>query len=206
MPQLYDVLDPYIGPGKSFKIQPDGRSQTELSNKGRFGFWVESQFNILPNKDQAPDLNGIELKSVMLKGDANRPVFKHMAIGNISRTEFDQMQKGTLQFSKSTPNRKARNTLTVFYNRTDDYSYSILKQMYVRFADQSESMMDELKRDFDLLCKHARSTSYESLGSVPAPATRYLSIKRKGDCYYTYPCWHFTVAWTRAVYNAKSSN
>lgn len=203
--KLYEVLEPHIGIENMFEIVEDGTSQTSLTNKGRFGFWVEGQFKVIPNRSQDPDLGNVELKSVMIKGSSSNPTFKDMAIGNITWDEFLKIRDEDLDFKQSLPYRKAQNTLTVFYRRTDEYWYCIERQMYVSFSQQSKALIDALKQDYKILCEYLETQSYNSLGSGLKPSTKYLTIKRKGDAQYTYPCWHFTKEWTKAVYNAQNA-
>lgn len=201
---LLEVLHPHIGIDNMFQIQEDGTSQTDLNNKGRFGLWVERQFGLLPNKDQWPDLHEMELKSVLVKGTNAKPVFKDIAIGNLSSLEHRSLSKGGLEWRETLPYRKTSNTLYVFYRKTDDYWYCIEKQLYVRFDKQSQDLLDMLEQDLSKLIKKIGKMTYDQLKESGTDfQTKFITIRPKGDATHVYPCWHFTKEWSRLIYNAK---
>jgi hypothetical protein len=138
---LTEILKPYMGVESAFYIPEDGRSQTMMSNKGRFGFWVEEQFGLSPNRSRDPDLGNIEIKSVLLKGTAAAPIFKDIAIGNMSWDEHWNLANDKIGWQDSLPFQKTGNTLYVFYRRTDDYWYTIDRQVHVTFKGQSAELM-----------------------------------------------------------------
>lgn len=201
---LLEVLEPFQGVGNIFQIEEDGTKQTELNNKGRFGFWVERQFGLLPNKDQWPDLNGIELKSVLVKGTASRPVFKPIAIGNLTANEHRALVEGSLPWQNTLPFRKTANTLYVFYRKTEDYWYCVDRQCHVSINDQSQTFLDQLEKDLKKLIDQIIQLSYADLKqSGHQFGTELVTINPKGDANYVYPCWHFTKEWSSMMYRAQ---
>jgi len=202
--KLLEVLEPFQGVDNIFQIQEDGTKQTELSNKGRFGFWVERQFGLLPNKDQWPDLDGVELKSVLVEGTASRPVFKPIAIGNLTASEHRALVEGTLPWENTLPFRKTSNTLYVFYRRTVDFWYSIDRQCHVSINEQSQIFLDRLEKDLKKLIGQITQLSYDELKkSGHNFGTELVTIKPKGDANYVYPCWYFTKEWVSMMYRAQ---
>lgn len=201
---LLEVLHPFMGIDNMFSIQEDGTSQTNLNNKGRFGFWVEKQFGLLPNNDQLPDLHDIELKSVLVKGTNLKPVFKDIAIGNLTSTEHRSLSKREIDWHNTLPYRKTSNTLYVFYRKTDDHWYCIEKQIYIRFDKQSQDLHRLLEQDLLKLITKIGKMTYDQLKKSGTDfETKFITIRPKGDATHVYPCWYFTKEWTRLIYNAK---
>ena len=196
---IKETLAPWA---KTFIIQEDGSSQTQLSNKGRFGFFTERLFGIMPNRDQAADYDGIEIKVVSVKN--NRA--KSISIGTISRNEQSHLRSlPSPQLSDSNAYKKMRKTLYIFYTTKkiiEEPHYSIVGWHLCDLTTLSNEDQIQLTRDFASCMSAVKRYHYDNLGRSgyqPGNVT-FLDITYKGKEGYNYPCWKFTTAWMNKMY------
>jgi hypothetical protein len=199
-----DLISTKLAPWKKeFKIVEDGTSQTHLANKGRFGFFVEKLFGILPNKNQLADYNGTELKAVSVKNGKA----KSISIGTISFDEYRMLKSiDNPKIYNSIAYKKMKKTLYVFYstNKINGEPFYAIDSWYLCDYENLNIndklvLEDDFKHSMMAIEKHA----YDSLGHPgcrPTSAT-YLDIGYKGKAGYNYPCWQFTSQWMNKMYN-----
>jgi hypothetical protein len=200
---ISNTLDPWLD--KSFVIRPDGTSQTNLNNKGRFGFWVERQFGIDPNKDQNPDAPWGELKSLCCDQ------YKPCSIGQISRPHWSSIEIGAQDnWSKSFAHNKMSSTLFVAYSKslkwTDGWGYvpeyTLINYRLIELTP--ELIKEQLEADWDaIVYKIKRSSRYGD------PKARYSGDnlvltykgKKKDGVEYYYPSLSFTAKFVARVFD-----
>lgn len=199
--RIAEILIPYQQP---FSLSLDGTSQTHVKNTGRFGYFVERLFDIKPNRDRGPDLHGVEIKTVQIRGRMIRPV----SIGTIPRQEHAHLvQHDNTVFEHSDPYRKMRRTLWVFYQKhpgqlhQDHPAYAIQSWCLTDLDCLDPEIQQQLQSDYAQCVDFMRSHTYEQLCKLRgAPRTRMLGLSFKGDAQYTYPSWKFKTAWLRCVH------
>jgi hypothetical protein len=196
---ISETLTPWT---KTFTIQEDGSSQTQLSNRGRFGFFTERLFGITPNKEQLADYDGVELKAVSVKNGKA----KSISIGTISRDEYYHLRAlDNPQFRDCNAYKKMKKTLYVFYT-TDKINgipyYSIDRWYLCDINNLTDTDKLQLCRDFERSMAAIKRYSYENLGrSGYRPSmTGYLDLAYKGKEGYNYPCWKFKTDWMNKMY------
>jgi hypothetical protein len=199
---IKETLAPWT---KTFIIQEDGSSQTQLSNKGRFGFFTERLFGIMPNRDQLADYDGIEIKAVTVKNGKA----KGISIGTISRDEYLYLRSlDDPQFTNSNAYKKMKKTLYVFYttDKINDVPHYTIDSWYLcDFAKLDVNDKLCLNNDFAACMRAIKRYTYDNLGrSAYRPnSTVYLDLGYKGKAGYNYPCWKFTSDWMNNMYQSK---
>jgi hypothetical protein len=187
-----------------FKIHVDGTSQTHLLNNGRFGFFIEKQFGIVPNCDKAPDFGHTELKTIQY---GNR-----MTIGNMTDREYNKIT-GTEHnyFSTSAPYNKVKNTLLVVYEKLKkrpEPEYVIRNWTMFNLDELSSYDKIILQEDYKFICNYIKkySDSRDNLteliqydGSISGD---YLALAYKGSYGYNYPAWGFHSRFMKKLSNA----
>lgn len=191
------ILSPYR---KSFIIEEDGTSQTDLRNNGRVGFFVEKLFGIRPNSDRGPDLGNWEIKTV-------RPGTK-VSIGTMPDSEFRRIKNSVSHvFSTSDPYQKMKNTLFIFYDKIEDWPdpvYIIRGWGACRLDSMSDSIKTVLDSDYRGICKEianrsSRDSLTDYLKKYGTMSGRFLSLAYKGDRDYVYPAWSFTTKFMNSI-------
>jgi len=189
-----------------FVIKEDGTSQTQLTNRGRVGFYVERLFNISPNNDRAPDIGRWELKTVC-KG-------KKITIGTMPDAEVRQIcQQAKHDFSKSDPYKKMENTLFVIYDKISDFpepSYVMHGWGTCQLNSMSQWVKDELQNNYQYICRvisaksHDQDTLTKFLQKHGSISGKFLSLGYKGQGYsgYNYPAWSFTTKFVNQLNHA----
>jgi hypothetical protein len=195
---ISETLAPWA---KTFTIQEDGSSQTQLNNRGRFGFFTERLFGIMPNRDQAADYNGIEIKVVSVKNSRAQSI----SIGTISRDEYHSLRSmSNPQFSDSNAFKKMKKTLYVFYttNKINDVPhYSIDGWCLFDLNNIDGQTRIILWNDFQKSVAAIKKYTYDKLGrSGCKPDNFYLKLDYKGKEGYNYPCWKFSKDWMNKMY------
>jgi hypothetical protein len=180
---------------KPFVIKEDGSSQTQLTNHGRVGFFIERLFGILPNNSRRPDLGYYELKTTQYG--------KKISISTMSDREFLRIKKQTYHcFEQSYPYEKIKNTLLVIYNKIESYpepKYCLDGWALLHFETLPDYIKTILQNDYDYICRviqsrcKSRDHVTQYLRDYGCISGRYLTLgyKGQGNSGYNYPSWGF---------------
>lgn len=206
MTLTHDIVEHVLTPlKKPFIIQYDGTSQTKSTNTGRFGFYIERQFNILPNNDRSADTEYAEFKSVNIK---NNFTVKPISIGTIPIQEYNRLVSffPNVSFINSDPFKKMSKTLYIFYRKKGGYytdaEYHVDSWVHIDMANLDEMTLRILENDYWQCVQTMTKYSYNRLSCSTSqnPNTHYLQLGYKGDGYYNYPCWKFSTAFLKKMY------
>jgi hypothetical protein len=185
---------------RPFIIIPDGTSQTQFTNTGRVGFWVERQFGITPNNSQNPDAHWGEIKTV------NCDKFKTCSIGTISRLNWSAIEAGLQDtWLTSFAHKKMAITLFVFYSKkiidNADWvnmpQYTLKRMGIFEFDKLAHHLEDDWARIVHMI---KRSSGY---GNARYTGT-YLKLTYKGDAQHVYPSISFSAKFMRDVFTSLS--
>jgi hypothetical protein len=199
---IEETLKPLREP---FVITEDGSSQTKLSNHGRFGFYVERVFGLLPNNDRRPDFVQSELKT-MQEG-------KKISIGTMPESEFFAIKSAAAHhFELSDPYKKMKNTIVVVYKKygVGDPVYQMTGWGLLNLETMSPGTKTMLQDDYECICKYiakncnSRDQVTNFLIRNGSISGNYLTLGYKGQGVggYNYPAWGFQASFMKKLVHA----
>lgn len=192
MKHIHDALKPLVG--TPFVIHEDGTSQTKLTNKGRFGNYVEGLFGISPNKDPGPDTSWAEIKT------ARSDYFKDCSIGNLREVDYQAIKAGQQALWKdSFVYSKINSTLFVFYSSDSGYNpeYTINGYKLVKIREDNPTFQNDWSK---IVTRIKESYSYNDI-DFTGLNTSYLSMQIKGNKNGLYPNMKFKASFIRYIHS-----
>lgn len=189
-----------------FVIHEDGTSQTQISNHGRVGFYVERLFGISPNNDRRPDFGNYELKTTQPG--------KKVSIGTMPESEFNRIKRETKHyFELSDPYKKMKNTVIVVYSKLSSYptpSYRMNGWGVLSLESMTDRTKEILQEDYEFICNYisnrcdTRDEVTSLLQDKGTVSGDYLTLGYKGQGVqgYNYPSWGFQSSFMKKLVHA----
>lgn len=189
---IHETLQPLLK--TKIVLDPQASRHYKLNNTGRFGFFIEDQFNINPNNYSGPDTSWGELKTINITNN-----FKACSIANLRKEDyFNIVHGGQDAWKDSFVFDKIKKTLFVFYSAYDwtDKTYIIDSYGLVGFREDSPG----LTRDWKNIVEVIRDA--DNYGSIGTYSGNHLTLTVKGDSQYTYPSISFKTSTVKEAYSA----